>query len=115
MVKSPQTRATGNDTVPGALPDTPTPRYAQSGHDFTLQAVMEMHKSVGELSAKVERLIGDVEGQSKKMDTLMHNASFIKGGIAASVVFITVIVGIASFILNTKWDALITAIKSLPK
>jgi hypothetical protein len=37
----------------------PPPRHAQAGHDFTLQAVMEMQKTLGDLSGKVERLNND--------------------------------------------------------
>lgn len=110
------TRGTSQgEETPRGLPDVPPPRFAQPGHDFTLQAVMEMQKTLGDLSAKVERLIGDVKSQGDKVDGLRHQASFIKGGIAVAVFFITGIVTVASFILSAKWDALLAAIKAMPK
>jgi hypothetical protein len=115
MAKSPQTRGSGDDTVPGALPDTPTPKYAQPGHDFTLQAVMEMHKSIGELTAKTDRLIADVDGQSAKIDGLRHQATFIKGGLAVGIFLIGAFITIASFFLSAKWDAVMQAIRATAK
>lgn len=98
------------DTLPGPLPDTPTPRYAQQGHDFSLQAVMEMQKSLGQLISDVNRLIADVKGHSEKLEAIRHQAAFMKGGLAASVFFITAIIGITGWILNTKWDAVLLAV-----
>jgi hypothetical protein len=115
MAKSPQARRPGDDTIPGILPDTPTPKYAQPGHDFTLQAVMEMHKSIGELSAKTDRLIADVSGQSKQIDGLRHQASFIKGGLAVGVIMIGIFITIASFFLSSKWDAVMQALRAVAK
>ena len=113
MVRTPQT---GSDrpTTPREFATT-TPQSPMLDHSYTLQAVMEMHKTVGEQSANIQRLITDVHGQGDKIDALRHQASFIKGGLAASVFFITVIIGIASWILNAKWDALLLAMKALAK
>lgn len=108
-------RAAQDDVAPETMPETPPPRYAQPGHDFTLQAIMDMKGSHHELIAKVDRLISDVKSQGEKLDDLRHQASFIKGGIAASVFFVTVIVAVATFILNAKWDALLAAMKALTK
>jgi len=48
-------------------------------HSFTLQAVMELQKSVAGLAAKVDRLIKDVEDQGTKIDGIRHQISFVKG------------------------------------
>jgi hypothetical protein len=84
-------------------------------HSFGLQAIMEMQKSVGQLNANVERLIADSKSQGEKIDGLRHQATFIKGGLAASVFFITVIIAGAGWILNTKWEALLLAFKAVSK
>ncbi len=76
---------------------------------------MELKGSVHELTAKVDRLISDVKSQGDRVDDLRHQASFIKGGIAVAVFFITGIVAAASFILNAKWDTLMNTIRALPK
>ncbi|MGB8901222.1 MAG: hypothetical protein WCC90_19200, partial [Methylocella sp.] len=75
----------------------------------------EMQRSIGELAAKTDRLIADVKTQGHKLDRLQHQASFIKGGLAASVFFITAIVAVAGWILITKWDALIQTINAMAK
>jgi hypothetical protein len=115
MAKNPPKPSGGENITPPSLPKTEPPNYAQPGHDFTLQAVMEMRESVGRLNANVERLIADTKSQGDKIDGLRHQSTFIKGGMAASVFFLTVIVGVASFILNAKWEALLLALKTISK
>lgn len=48
-------------------------------HSFTLQAVMELQKSVAELAAKADRLISDVSKQSEKIEGVRDQISFVKG------------------------------------
>ena len=48
-------------------------------HSFTLQAIMDLHKSVTELSTKTERLITDVEKQASKVEEVRHQISFVRG------------------------------------
>ena len=50
-------------------------------HSFTLQAVMELQKSVAELATKTDRLIKDVEGQGAKMDAVRHQITFVRGAV----------------------------------
>ncbi|HZF30400.1 MAG TPA: hypothetical protein VE907_14885 [Gammaproteobacteria bacterium] len=50
-------------------------------HSFTLQAVMELHRSVAELATKTDRLIQDVETQGTKLDGISHQVSFVKGAL----------------------------------
>jgi hypothetical protein len=50
-------------------------------HSFTLQAIMELQKSVVELATKTDRLIKDVEGQGTKIDGIRHQISFVKGAV----------------------------------
>ena len=42
------------ESTPTAFPETTPPRYTQPTHDFTLQAIMELQKTVGQLGTKVE-------------------------------------------------------------
>jgi hypothetical protein len=48
-----------DEAAPHDLPRTTPEGYASERHDFTLQAVMEMQRSIGQMSAKIERLIED--------------------------------------------------------
>jgi hypothetical protein len=67
-------------TVPKDFPNV-TPQNVMVDHSFTLQAVMELQKSVAELAIKTDRLIKDVEGQGTKIDAVRHQISFVKGAI----------------------------------
>lgn len=66
---------------------------------------------VGKLTANVERLISDVKSQGTKIDEIRHQASYIKGGIAAATAVITVIVTVAGFILSSRWDSAVDALR----
>lgn len=89
MVKPPRQDQT-QETVPASFPET-LPRFATSGHDFTLQAVMEMHHSIGDLVAKTERLISDVKSQGEKIDAVRIKIAWVTGG-AAAVGFILAVI-----------------------
>jgi hypothetical protein len=58
-------------TVPTEFANV-TPPTVMLDHSFTLQAVMELQKSVAELGTKTDRLIKDVEGQGTKIDAVRH-------------------------------------------
>ncbi len=104
----------GGEITPTSFPEV-TPRSVQPTHDFTLQIVGEIQRSIGELAAKTDWHIADVKTQGDKLDRLQHQATFIKGGLAVSVFFITAIVAVAGWILNTKLDALIQTINAIAK
>ncbi len=80
MVKMPR-QTSQSETVPTSFPETP-PRFSSPTHDFTLQAVIEMQRSLGELSAKTDRLIADVKSQGDKIDTVRMRFSWVAGGAA---------------------------------
>jgi hypothetical protein len=69
------------ESTPRNFPQT-TPRFAQQGHDFTLQAIIEMQRSLGDLSAKVDRLITDVKGQGEKIDGVRIKFAWFTGAAA---------------------------------
>ena len=48
-----------------------------------------------------------------KVDKLQHQATFIKGGLAAATVVISIVVGLAAWALSTKWDTVLLAIHAL--
>jgi hypothetical protein len=80
MAKAPRGESS-RETVPTSFPET-TPRFAQPGYDFTLQAVVEMQRSLGELSAKTDRLITDVKSQGDKIDSVRMRLAWLAGGAA---------------------------------
>jgi hypothetical protein len=58
-----------------------TPQTQMLDHSFTLQAIMELQKSVAELATKTDRLIRDVDGHGNKIDGVRHQISFVKGAL----------------------------------
>jgi hypothetical protein len=67
--------------VPTSFPETTPRNFAQPGHDFTLQAVMEMQRTLGEISSKVDRVVADVKSHGDKLDTIRSQISFVKGAL----------------------------------
>jgi hypothetical protein len=80
MASRPKPEASAQGTEPKSFPATTPPSYSQPGHDFTLQAVMEMQKNVGELVARTDRLISDVKSQGDKIDNLRIRFAWVTGG-----------------------------------
>lgn len=62
------TRQLTTPEVPNTTPD----RIAinQPGHDFTLQTIMQLQRSVGELTAEMRTLVKTVEGLGVKIDSV---------------------------------------------
>jgi hypothetical protein len=78
------TQPTGRDrpTVPTERDiAVTTPQTPMLDHSFTLQAIMELQKSVAELAIKTERLIADVERQGLKIEGISPQISFVKGAL----------------------------------
>ncbi len=74
---------------------------------------------IGKLTATVGRLVDDVKGQGSKLDGLSRQVdgikrqiSFVKGAVWASSAFLTLLVGVVSFFLSSKWNALETAVRA---
>jgi hypothetical protein len=65
--------------IPREFANVPPPKPVMLDHSFTLQAVMELQKSVAELAAKADRLISDVSKQSEKIEGVRDQISFVKG------------------------------------
>jgi hypothetical protein len=79
MAKSQRYVETGEASPPRSFPEV-NPHFPQPTHDFTLQAVMEMKESIGQLSAKTDRLIADVKSQSDKVDAIRTKVNLVTCG-----------------------------------
>lgn len=76
-------KAAENDAVP--QPPQTTPVAIHSGmadHSFTLQAIMELQKSVGELNSTLQSVRSSVESTKSKVDDLVNWKHKILGGAA---------------------------------
>jgi hypothetical protein len=67
MVASSRRTKAGGEGPPRGLPEG-NPVYPEPTHDFTLQAVMEMQKTLGGLCANVDSLRINVDKLSDKID-----------------------------------------------
>jgi len=76
-----QSSESSKEAIPTDFP-VGTPRMGHAGHDFTLQAVMEMQRSIGELAAKTDRLIADVKSQGDKIDRIRTTMAWFTGAAA---------------------------------
>lgn len=91
--------------VPSDFPQgTPRDLYPTSDIRFVMI-------EVGKLTANVDRLIADVKSQGTKLDDIGHKISFLKGAMWAGGILITIVLGIATFVLNSRWNALLHALK----
>lgn len=99
-------RPTSSSSTPSDFPQvTPPDLYATSDIRFVML-------EIGKLTAKVDRLVDDVGSHGDKIDDLKHQSSFVKGVVAASTAFLTLIIGLATFFLSQKWDAAIQALSA---
>jgi len=97
-------------STPGTLPDV-TPA-ASTGYtaDFTMQTMLEMQRTLGDIGAKVDRMSSDlqrldskIDGYGEKLEKLRHWQSRLLGGAAV----LTVVVAIVWTVLNiVPWSRL---------
>jgi hypothetical protein len=66
---------------------------------------------VGKLTANVDRLIADVKSQGTKLDDIAHKISYVKGAMWAGGAVIAIVFAVATFVLNSKWNAVLHALK----
>lgn len=89
-----RTRAKAEDTSPQPPQSTPVQpvQHGYQDHSFTLQAIMELQKSVGEMNANLQAMKGTIDGVKSKVDDLVSWKHMIIGGAAVFGVVATVIV-----------------------
>ena len=105
---------------PSSVPHTAVPPdFRAEDHSWVLQTIMELHKSVGELTGAVNALTRAGEGQSKKIDELAEKVDGMRGGLGASrriVGFLIALAGLlATAISIALWrlPAVIEALRSV--
>lgn len=77
-------RPVDDDSEPQVPQSTPTSlgAYGQPSHDFTLQAVMELQKSVGEMNATLQTVKSSLDSVKTKVEDLVGWKHKIIGGAA---------------------------------
>ena len=89
-------RQSSSDIAPSQFPSTTPPVYPSSDYSFTLQAIMEMQKTLGQLTQSVTTLTEE----SKKRGDILDK-------ISQKVYAAQVVIGIAVVVLGGVGSALI--------
>jgi hypothetical protein len=84
---------------------TPQGRYPMTDYSFTLQAIMELQKSVGALTEAVGGLKTNSAKQADKLDTISHR-------IYAASVVLTLAVPFVAFLANWLAPIILAAMRS---
>lgn len=100
MATTPSKRAAkSSDSVPQVPMSTPS-QFGMPGHDFTLQAVMELQKSLGQMEAKLDAVVRSVDSMKTKVDDLVGLKQKMIGG----TVVLGVVCSVLGFALSKGWD-----------
>jgi hypothetical protein len=85
------------DVAPGAPPEIQGPRSGQPGHDFTLQAVMEMQRTLGGLENKIDNV-------DRHLTAIAADVSKHGKWIYAATVVAVLTLGGFGFLAKVMWD-----------
>lgn len=84
--------------------EVPEPgRPAPHGASFVLQSILEVQRTIGQIDAKVDRLMIDMDSTKTKVDIINHQISFVKGvlwviGALVALLFATIPIYIHLFV-----------------
>lgn len=82
--------------TPQSFPEVTPPNYPSPDHSFTLQAIMEMQKSLGKLEQAVITLTEESKKNGEKIDDISHKiygAKYFISGICIVITAVGVLVG----------------------
>lgn len=86
--------------------------YVSSDHSFTLQTIMELQKSNGQLTTAIDSLKEVIEKQDKKLNTIDDTVTGVTKKIYAATVVLAILVCVGGFIVNKSWDMMVKQITS---
>lgn len=113
-----RTRKTESESVSQVPQSTPIGfGVGAPSHDFTLQAVMELQKTVGEMNANLQAMSRSLDGVKTKVDDLVGWKHKIIGGAAALGLAATIIgflLGKASEYITVKVPAQVAPVVTPP-
>lgn len=92
-------------STPDVTGDIATPQhFINADHSFTLQTVMELQKSTGQLTECINSLRSSVDKQTTKLEKLEDKLSSVTHKIYAASVVLTIMVAVGGFIVNKAWN-----------
>jgi hypothetical protein len=72
MIDKPSGRSSSRQSTPEVLPSTNPISYPSTEHDWTLQTVFELQKTVGQLTQAVSTLTEQGRDNGKKLNQISH-------------------------------------------
>jgi hypothetical protein len=61
-------------------PETIALGPGQPDQSFMLQAILQVQRELGSVSAKLDRVIADTSEHRRQLDEMQHTLSFVRGG-----------------------------------
>jgi len=103
-----QTRSETKDSVPKEFPEVLPSSYPGAvGGAYLIESVMQMQKSIGELSSHISHLTAASEKHGEKIDRISHR-------MYAAGIVLTIVLGIGGFLLNKIWDGVFKLLQVTP-
>lgn len=120
MAVTKQSRQQSNSDIGNPELPMSSPTFSHnSDHSFTLQAVMEMQKSMGALETSVNNLATQISSQKQSMDDLKTKVGTIEKNMYAAWVILAIAIVAGGWMLNTAKDFAMmyykTSIETHPK
>ena len=79
-------------------------------HSFTLQLIMELQRSVGQVSESLAQIHRDTSRIESRLDKLDSSMSSVKTTITAAGIVLAIIIAISSFFVDKAWDSVVSHI-----
>ena len=93
-------RQSSSDIAPSQFPTTTPPTYPSSDYSFTLQTVMEMQKTLGQLTQAVTTLTDESRKRGETLDKISHKvyaaqvvitiAAVVLGGVGSALLYLLI-------------------------
>ncbi len=102
--------------TPGKLADSP-PSYPYPAHDytaFTFQAIMEMQKSIGQLTQAVTTLTEESKRRGETLDRISHKVYAAQVVVVIAGAILASLGGVVTFLLSKIWVAIIPLLQMKP-
>ncbi len=94
------------DTTPSQLPQTTPQNYPGPDYSFTLQAIMEMQKTLGQLTQAVTTLTEETKDNSTKIETISHQVYAAKVVVIVVGAILGAIGSAAIYLLCEAWKVI---------
>jgi len=104
-------QADNNQQPPSRFPERAPDTHYATDHSFTLQAIMEMQKAIGGISAEIKALSAGQQKFETKLDKMEDSLSTMSKQLYAAGVVMLIALAVGGFIVDKAWDLMAEQIK----